>query len=767
MATFNQNGTEPDETLVRTIQALQVAVANSASPLGNPTTAESFGASPSATAAVNTAAIQAALNKGGKVTLNTPGVYFVSTQLTIGDNTHVEIGAGVSILAAPGTAYTNPDNTHFYLFGGIFTNSNKAGGNVNIAVTGRGTVSMNNPVPGTGGQHYATGLHFENVNGLAIGGGLNITSCFRGINLFGCKNFICRDWTYQTTDLVGTGGYNDSHIYVGGQSSNGLIECVYGNCNDDIVTLNCQDVGGQTTPFAIGSINNIVIRNIYANSIGFVSGGGQVVALYGADWTNVDAVISAPPTITSITNSSTAAAWSSATTYAPGQMATYLGNTWVSATAGNLNNAPAINTTFVVNWYPLGTDNYAVVQTSAPHKMIQGSKFQVSGVAPSGYNTTAANGNASNNYGTNILTISPTLFAYCIPGSLGAASGGALKISFDMANIVIDGLFGNALQGASIGISSSVVSSGAMTNILCSRINSSAQLGTVVASGATVFNFKMSDSSPCWSSPLAPLLYSYNSAYWAERISFSGINCTLPGQQGQGAFIRLGTGGSGYDHFSFTDSALKMQTGYVGTVIGVSSQTGKSLSVSGVTVTGGPSKNALLLNGDYFPPAVKISGIHCENMNRIINLGASPTLTLSLDNITSTAMGEPCITSFAPTGAVHTIQADNVALTNQTNGFVRASPGGTGGVAIQIGNFKSDKADPNQILDSASALGTGTITVNGLQARINLASVSRLDGAICYNTNAALGTLAAAGPVSGQGTAANSWSLLANPVLKY
>lgn len=67
-----------------------------------------------------------------------------------------------------------------------------------------------------------------------------------------------------------------------------------------------------------------------------------------------------------------------------------------------------------------------------------------------------------------------------------------------------------------------------------------------------------------------------------------------------------------------------------------------------------------------------------------------------------------------------------------------------------------------------------TLTLDGccMDLRFNLApttdyTVARKDGVIVYNTNAALGTLGAAGLVVGQGTAANSWRLLGDPTLRY
>ena len=60
-----------------------------------------------------------------------------------------------------------------------------------------------------------------------------------------------------------------------------------------------------------------------------------------------------------------------------------------------------------------------------------------------------------------------------------------------------------------------------------------------------------------------------------------------------------------------------------------------------------------------------------------------------------------------------------------------------------------------------------TFVVDGTQMRCDASWVDRTDGVMFYNTNAALGTLGAAGIVVGQGTAANSWHLLADPTLVY
>ncbi len=64
--------------------------------------AESHGASPSASAADNTSAIQTALNQTGLITLTAPGIYQVSSVLKIYSGTELALGAGVVIQAAAG-----------------------------------------------------------------------------------------------------------------------------------------------------------------------------------------------------------------------------------------------------------------------------------------------------------------------------------------------------------------------------------------------------------------------------------------------------------------------------------------------------------------------------------------------------------------------------------------------------------------------------------------------------------------------------------------
>lgn len=61
----------------------------------------------------------------------------------------------------------------------------------------------------------------------------------------------------------------------------------------------------------------------------------------------------------------------------------------------------------------------------------------------------------------------------------------------------------------------------------------------------------------------------------------------------------------------------------------------------------------------------------------------------------------------------------------------------------------------------------GTIKAYGPDMTTDVSKLARVSGALVVNTNAALGTLGAAGPVVCQGTAANSWRLMGDPTKQY
>lgn len=98
-------------------------------------------------------------------------------------------------------------------------------------------------------------------------------------------------------------------------------------------------------------------------------------------------------------------------------------------------------------------------------------------------------------------------------------------------------------------------------------------------------------------------------------------------------------------------------------------------------------------------------------------------------------------------------------LSTMGNGVVRAS----GAVAISV------FSDGNS-LESGSWLtisGGSLVSVFGNDFQADVTAIQRTNGSFLFNTNAAAGTLAAVGRVTCQGTAANSWRLLGDPLLRY
>jgi hypothetical protein len=75
----------------------------------------------------------------------------------------------------------------------------------------------------------------------------------------------------------------------------------------------------------------------------------------------------------------------------------------------------------------------------------------------------------------------------------------------------------------------------------------------------------------------------------------------------------------------------------------------------------------------------------------------------------------------------------------------------------------------NQVANQTLGGAGNTWNFHGMCAdlRVDITAAARIDGSIIYNTNAAAGTLGAAGLVVGQGTAANSYKLMANPSLAF
>lgn len=94
-----------------------------------------------------------------------------------------------------------------------------------------------------------------------------------------------------------------------------------------------------------------------------------------------------------------------------------------------------------------------------------------------------------------------------------------------------------------------------------------------------------------------------------------------------------------------------------------------------------------------------------------------------------------------------------------SNGLVRA----TAGVTVDVYSDGTNVVTGSWI----TRAGSEVLKVRGSDIRMDVTTLARFDGGIVYNTNAAAGTLAAAGLVSCQGSASNSWRLLGDPTKQY
>ena len=93
------------------------------------------------------------------------------------------------------------------------------------------------------------------------------------------------------------------------------------------------------------------------------------------------------------------------------------------------------------------------------------------------------------------------------------------------------------------------------------------------------------------------------------------------------------------------------------------------------------------------------------------------------------------------------------------------------GHTFNVRSMGGNSSDNFSKQSGAMLQNSGTWTMNLLDScadiGVDASLIARNDGTIFYNTNAALGTLGAAGLVVGQGVAANSWHLMAAPLLVY
>ena len=480
-------------------------------------------------------------------------------------------------------------------------------------------------------------------------------------------------------------GTNDSHIFVSGQSNNGVIEKVYGLANDDIVTLNTRDVAGQTTPNSVGAISNITIRDVFGSTKFF---SGQVVVLYGGRWDSGDANAGTPPTITGITQSG----------------------------------------------------GIATVTTDVAHGMGVGSHFGIASSNPSQYNTNAANGNGSNGIGTVRSVPSATTFTYYVNTGTGAyVSSAALVIYYDFSNITVDSIYGSSLNDTGVAGNGCVVQFtasigyGVMSNFTVRNIHGvpCGAAGTYLNwAQATTFDF-IFDGLVSALQAVNPLTDMVNASYLAGTTIFRGITQLLAytdNNSSGAAFINL----NGFDNVEAHESAFKIAAEASGTYWVFSPANGNSLKLNGIYMEGSANQSMILVSGSSLPKSIVFDNISTLLADRLLNVGGgSSTYDFQFNNVRCDGLRDVVMSNFAGATAVVNIQANNVIMRNSSSAaFLRQAPTAGCVTNVQVSNFTSDKSAPAFLEAGASPVPNMT----GATLSIDLSNIARKAGSIVVSS---------------------------------
>ncbi|MCK1465792.1 hypothetical protein IVB34_47790 [Bradyrhizobium sp. 2] len=157
--------------------------------------------------------------------------------------------------------------------------------------------------------------------------------------------------------------------------------------------------------------------------------------------------------------------------------------------------------------------------------------------------------------------------------------------------------------------------------------------------------------------------------------------------------------------------------------------------------------------------AVNVSGGYLNGFQNVFKI-ASGALGLPRLGLNGAYFNGPCVGNIS---ATCDLSINDCQLDSCFNAFLRT----TGNVTVNWTMAGNTFGGGNTYLVVVS--GTPVINPKGsdVQVDVSATGIARATGNFCYNTNAALGTLGAAGPVTCQGTAANSWRLLGDTTKQY
>lgn len=732
-------------------------------PLGG-TACEGFGAVPlpvgaapaaaalQVLASANVAAINAAIAIGGRVTLTKPGIYVINATFLLPDFTTVVLGRGVILVRiAGGGACT------------FFQNANPTTGNQSIAVVGEGIMYCNangyvatlaaNPadcpnipalstanIPGiieSGGsvtinQPYVNGLHFDNVNGLVVGGGLKVMQAVK-YQLYGCalKNWYFEGIDFYSDDTVNPangGTYGRDSIHVQGNTTNGTIRNMTGTVNDDFMVLNVRDVASWVTPRSTGPITNILIENIFGKN---QRRGGATVHLYaGLDVGTVNAPntngYDTAPTLVSITQ-----------------------------VAG-----------------------IATATTSAAHNMAVGSAFYITGSNIAGYNTgTAAYGQALP-LGRVLSVPSSTTFTYSVPSGTATpatASLGTFVRYYQMSGITLRNIRGNVYSDACINLAVTTDSPqnfGVIDNLVVDGVslllNNVLSAGHITSSFVRVQDATISNVTTTANYQAPALDFSANNSYAAGTLTLNNFKGMTPykpySASGQG-YIQLGN----RDNVVINSLSVTIQDGGGGWNQAVSpgTTTGGTLTFNSPTVRALTSASlynlqssgnfgTMIVNAPNFDAGTGLGSLggSITGGQLIVNNGNFQTFNNAQINVYGTNISIALNNNKYISGASGLIYASNatgvLSIRSQGNDFGSVplfNPGSSfgttsGGVSLFGDDLKADISSTSKVIARTAA--------SKCIASVNAGTILAGNLVVCDAT-----------------AAANSWKQVSNSALAY
>jgi hypothetical protein len=155
-----------------------------------------------------------------------------------------------------------------------------------------------------------------------------------------------------------------------------------------------------------------------------------------------------------------------------------------------------------------------------------------------------------------------------------------------------------------------------------------------------------------------------------------------------------------------------------------------------------------------------------NNGQTVINTTGGRSLDIFLDNVIHKTNPNHTLAVTGGSGKTFNCAFNNVRVENKLFDFTGAT---SHTINVRLSNVYSANFTPagGNMIHAYGTTCTWNFYGNCLDIGVDLSSIARRSGTIIFNTNSALGTLAAAGPVVGQGTSSNSWRLMGDPTKQY